>query len=124
MTAADDDDQPDDASVTDLAGFAGPIDVSELEGWLPGPPLGPAPQRSAEVATGMTDEQILTHYRARDFDPYMTLGTARALYRLNLKFRHVRRAVAKAEQDAREEQRRRLRALVNAKATGWPPCPS
>jgi hypothetical protein len=91
-------------------------DVSELGGWQPYPPVAPVPRRRQEVPAGMTDEQILTHYRARDFDPYMTLGTARALYRLNLKFRHLRRAVAKVEQDAQEKQRARLQALVHAKA--------
>jgi hypothetical protein len=40
------------------------------------------------VTTGMTDAQVLGHYRHRDRNPYMNLRTAQALYGLDLKHGH------------------------------------
>jgi hypothetical protein len=61
----------------------------------------------------VTDEQILAHYRKKN--PYITVSTAKALHRLDMKFRHVLVASRKAEQEALDEQRRRRQALVNTK---------
>jgi hypothetical protein len=101
----------------DLVVAAGPADVSELVGWQPDL-LPPAERRRArQMSAGMTDEQIVAHYRDRDFNPYMSMATAKALHRLHWQFRHLALAAAKAKQEALEEQRRQLRALVSAKAT-------
>jgi hypothetical protein len=67
-------------------------EVSDLIGWLPDLPVAPEPKRMREVTPGMTDEQVLAHYRDRRRNPYLTLGTARALYALSMKHRPTPRA--------------------------------
>jgi hypothetical protein len=103
-------------SRTDAVVSAGPTGAWAVVGWEPDPLPPPEPRRAPEVTAGMTDEQILAHYRVSRGNPFMTAGTARALYHLDLKYRHHALAAVKVKQEAIEEQRRHLRALVNAKA--------
>jgi hypothetical protein len=51
----------------------------------------------------MTDKQVLAHYRDRDQNPYMTMGTAKALHGLSMKFGYLGAAIEKArEQETRD----------------------
>ena len=61
----------------------------------------------------MTDKQVLAHYRDRDQNPYMTMGTAKALHGLSMKFGYLGAAIEKAREQERQETERRLRDLVN-----------
>jgi hypothetical protein len=105
----------DDGRSTDPADSAGPTDVSELVGWQPH--LRPPPEtgQAREVTVGMSDEQILAHYRHRDRNPYMTMGTATALHRLHWQYRHLGAARNGAREQETRELRRRLREIVNRK---------
>jgi hypothetical protein len=67
----------------DLVVAAGPADVSELVGWQPDLLPPPERRRARQMSAGMTDEQIVAHYRDRDFNPYMSMATAKALHRLH-----------------------------------------
>jgi hypothetical protein len=72
------------------AASAGPTEVSELAGWQPD--LLPSPERRRArgvPAAGMTDEQILAHYRVSRRNRFMTLRTATALRYLDMKYGHV-----------------------------------
>jgi hypothetical protein len=95
---------------------SGAHDVSELIGWHPYLPVAPEPRERREVSAGMTDKQVLAFYRDRDFDPYMTMSTARALRALALKHRSTVQAMVQAERDAAEAQRRRCRDIVSGVA--------
>lgn len=62
----------------------------------------------------MTDDELLAYERQRHGDPYMTLGTAKELRKTALKFWHLGAARELAEEKAREDARRELRAKL------WP----
>ena len=99
----------------DLVVAAGPADVSELVGWQPDLLPPPERRRARQMSGGMTDEQIVAHYRDRDFNPYMSMATAKALHRLHWQFRHLALAAAEARERERQEAQRRLREIVNRK---------
>jgi hypothetical protein len=69
----------------------------------------------------MTDAEVLGRYRNLRISPYMSLRTARALHHLDLKNRHIGVAAATARQEALEEERRQLRALVTRRSPGQAP---
>jgi hypothetical protein len=62
----------------------------------------------------MTDDELLAHERERHGNPYMTLTTAKELRKTALKFWHLGAAREWAEEQAREDARRELRAKL------WP----
>ena len=76
---------------TDPAGTAGPTDVSELLGWHPDLPPGPERAIPDRLTAGMTDDEVLVHYRKTKKDPYLTSSTARALRAWDLKMGYLRR---------------------------------
>jgi hypothetical protein len=100
---------------SDPASALGPTDVSELVGWQPHLPPPSEPGQPREVTVGMSDEQILAHYRHRYRNPYMTMGTATALHRLHWQNLHLRAAHERAREEEQQEVRRRLREIVNRK---------
>lgn len=97
----------------DLVTAAGPAEVSQLDGWQPDLLPRPEPRRAREVTAGMTDDEVLAHYRVSRQNPYMNLRTAKALRDLDLKYRHVKAAVERAREAARQDAERRLRELIN-----------
>ena len=48
-------------------------------------------KRRGERKETVTDKQVLAHYRDRDQNPYMTMGTAKALHGLSMKFGYLAR---------------------------------
>jgi hypothetical protein len=62
----------------------------------------------------MTDDELLAYERQRHGNPYMTLGTAKELQKTALKFWHLGAARERAEEMARKDARRELRAKL------WP----
>jgi hypothetical protein len=103
----------DDDGSTDPVGSAGPTDVSESFGWQPHFPPGPQRAISDGLTVGMTDAEILAHYR--QFRPYINLTRAKASYRGWLRMRHVVAAFEKAREQERQEAERRLRDIVKRK---------
>jgi hypothetical protein len=62
----------------------------------------------------MADDELLAYERERHGNPYMSLGLAKELRKLDLKFWHLGAARELAEEEAREDARRNLRAKL------WP----
>ena len=50
----------------------------------------------------LTDDELLAYERERHGNPYMTLGTAKALQHTALQFWHLGAARERAEEEARE----------------------
>jgi hypothetical protein len=59
-----------------------------------------------ELKPGMTDHEILTHYRQRN--PYISLGVAKAVYRTWLQFRYLGALAETRQREAREAEQQRL----------------
>jgi hypothetical protein len=57
--------------------------------------------------------ELLAHEREHHGDPYMALVKAKGMQRVALQFWHLGAAKEKADREAQEEARRRLRDLVN-----------
>ena len=88
-------------------------ELAQLVGWQPDFPPVPERTDSQKATVLMTDKQVLAHYRDRDQNPYMTMGTAKALHGLSMKFGYLGAAIEKAGEQERQETERRLRDLVN-----------
>jgi hypothetical protein len=93
-------------------------ELPELVGWQPDFPPVPARTDSQKVTVWMTDEQILAHYRDRNRNPDLNMGTATALHNLDMKFGYLAAAVENAREQERQEAERRLRDLVNGRNEG------
>jgi hypothetical protein len=61
----------------------------------------------------MTDQELLAYEREHHDDPYMTLVKAKGMQRVALQFWHLGAAKEKADREAQEEARCRLRDLVD-----------
>jgi hypothetical protein len=101
---------PTEVSHTQTAGLT-ESELPELVGCQPDFPPAPKPNSSGRLTMGMTDGEILAHYRQHY--PYIALGTAKGSYCTWLRFRHLGAAVEKAREQERQEAERRLRDLVN-----------
>ncbi len=64
--------------------------------------------------TSMSEDELLAYQREHHGDPYMSLGTAKELRKIALKFWHLGAASERAEEEAKESARRELRAKL------WP----
>jgi hypothetical protein len=64
--------------------------------------------------TSMSEDELLAYQREHHGDPYMSLGTAKELRKIALKFWHLGAASERAKEEARDEARRELRAKL------WP----
>jgi hypothetical protein len=104
--------QADDCDIAPVVS-AGPTAVSDLVGWQPDLLRLTEPRRAREMPAGMTDDEVLAHYRDSRQNPYLNLRTAKALRDLDLKYRHVKAAVERARETARQDADRHLRELVN-----------
>ena len=70
-------------------------------------------EMTREELSAMTDQELLAYQREHHGDPYMTLAKAKEMQRVALQFWHLGAAKEKADREAQEEARRRLRDLVN-----------
>jgi hypothetical protein len=60
-----------------------------------------------DLRAGMSDEEVLGHYRK--VHPYISMGQAKEVYRTWLKFRHLGALAEKQQREADDAGRRRLR---------------
>lgn len=60
----------------------------------------------------LSDAELLAYARRRHANPYLSLGVAKELRRLDFQYRHLAAAAAMRANQGRQEQRRRLRAIV------------
>ena len=70
-------------------------------------------EMTRDELAAMTDQELLVYERKHRGDPYMTLVKAKGMERVALQFWHLGAAKKKADREAQEEARRRLRDLVN-----------
>jgi bifunctional pyridoxal-dependent enzyme with beta-cystathionase and maltose regulon repressor activities len=63
-----------------------------------------------ELSTGMTDDEILSHYRARH--PHISLAAAKGTYRTWLRFRHLGALAQSRQREAADAERCRLRGRL------------
>jgi len=66
-------------------------------------------EMTREELAAMTDQELLAYEREHHGDPYMTLAKAKEMQRVALQFWHLGAAKKKADRQAQEEARRRLR---------------